>query len=75
MVIFGGFFQAATLPVISAATIYLRYRRTDTRLAPSRLSDTCLWLAVLSISVVAGYAIWDWAAHQLWPAVSDHLSD
>jgi len=71
MVIFGGFFQAATLPVISAATVYLRYRRTDRRLAPSLLSDLLLWLALISISVVAAYAIWDWAAHQLVPALTE----
>ncbi len=71
MVVFGGFFQAATLPVISAATIYLRYRRTDARLAPSRLSDLFLWFAFLSISLVAGWAIWDWASVQFLPALSD----
>jgi len=71
MVVFGGFFQAATLPVISAATVYLRYRRTDPRLAPSRLSDCLLWLAFISISVVAAYAIWDWGERQLWPALTE----
>lgn len=74
MVVFGGFFQAATLPVISAATIYLRYRRTDRRLAPSRWSDCCLWTAFLSISVVAGYAIWDWWGTTFWPAVYSTIS-
>ena len=29
MVILGGFVQAATLPIIAGATLYLRYRRTD----------------------------------------------
>ena len=71
MVIFGGFFQAATLPVISAAAVYLRYRRTDRRIAPSMLSDVCLWLAFLSITIVAGYAIRDWGLTQLWPAVRE----
>jgi Mn2+/Fe2+ NRAMP family transporter len=61
MVIFGGFFQAATLPVISGATVYLRYRRTDKRLAPSWISDFLLWFALITISIVAGYAIRDWA--------------
>jgi len=70
LVIFGGFFQAATIPVISAAAVYMRYRRTDPRLSPSVLSDACLWFALISISVVSAYALWDWALHQLWPAVS-----
>lgn len=70
MVVFGGFFQAATLPVIAAATVYMRYRRTDPRIAPSKLSDLCLWLAFVSITVVAAYAIRDWGLTELWPAVS-----
>ncbi len=67
MVVFGGFFQAATLPVISAAAVYLRYRRTDPRLAPSLLSDAFLWIALITITLVASYAIWDWGVHQLLP--------
>jgi Mn2+/Fe2+ NRAMP family transporter len=59
MVMIGGLAQAMTLPVISTATLYLRYRRTDPRLAPSRLSDVCLWFAVISISSVAIYAAVD----------------
>ena len=69
MVIIGGFMQAATLPLISAAAVYLRYRRTDPRLAPSRVSDICLWLAFVSITAVAAYAIPAWAISDLWPAV------
>jgi hypothetical protein len=69
MVIIGGFFQAATLPVISGAAVYLRYRRTDRRLAPSLASDVCLWLAFITISAVALYAIPYWVAHDFWPAL------
>jgi hypothetical protein len=61
--------QAATLPLISAAAVYLRYRRTDPRLIPSRVSDVCLWLAFASITAVAAYAIPAWAISDLWPAV------
>jgi manganese transport protein len=57
MTVLGGFAQAATLPVISGAAIFLRYRRLDQRLAPSRISDIFLWLAFLSITLVACYAI------------------
>ncbi len=53
MVTFGGIAQGLTLPVISGATLYLRYRRTDRRIAPSWISDLFLWIAVLSISMVA----------------------
>jgi manganese transport protein len=75
MVILGGFVQAATLPVISGAAVYLRYRRTDPRLAPSRLSDACLWFAFLAISVVALYAIPHWAINELWPAIGHPLAE
>jgi manganese transport protein len=65
LVIVGGFAQAATLPLICGATLYLRYRRTDPRLAPSKLWDALLIVASLSISLVAVYAIWV-AIGQLW---------
>jgi Mn2+/Fe2+ NRAMP family transporter len=65
MVVFGGFVQAATLPVISGAALYLRYRRTDPRLAPSPVSDFFLWFAIITICLVAGYAIYFWAQNDL----------
>jgi Mn2+/Fe2+ NRAMP family transporter len=57
MVVFGAFAQGATLPVITAATIYLRFRRTDPRLAPSLIMDGCLWLAFFAISGGAIYSV------------------
>lgn len=63
MVQFGALAQAATLPIISGVTVYFRYRRTDRRLAPSKLSDACLWLAFVSISVVACYAMYETLGH------------
>jgi manganese transport protein len=59
LVQFGAVVQAATLPIISCATLYLRYRRLDKRLAPSPISDALLLFAVVSITVVAAYALWD----------------
>jgi len=61
MVVLGGFVQAATLPIIAGATLYLRYRRTDPRLRPSLFSDACVWFAFVSITVVAVYALTQWA--------------
>lgn len=69
MVRIGGYAQAVTLPVISGAALYLRYFRTDRRLAPSRLSDACLWLAFLLITGVAVFALVS-AAGALWKALS-----
>lgn len=67
MTIAGGFAQGVTLPVIAGATIYLRYRRTDPRLAPSPLADACLWTAFLLLAAFAIYAVWD-AANKLLAA-------
>ena len=59
MVVVGGFGQALTLPMITAATIYFRYRKLDSRLSPAILLDICLWIALLSITIVAGHALKD----------------
>lgn len=56
MVLLGGLAQAVTLPVISGAALYLRYRRTDRRLAPSRATDVCVWVAFLLIFAAAVYS-------------------
>src|SRR6185369_11919786 len=58
MVLIGGIAQASTLPIISCAALYLRYRCTDPRLSPSKLQDVLAWFAAVSISVVAIYFIW-----------------
>ena len=57
MVVVGGFAQAVTLPIISAATIYFRYRKLDERLKPSLFLDVMLWLALVSITIVAAVAV------------------
>lgn len=69
MTILGGFVQAATLPIIAAAAIFLRYRRLDPRLAPSKVSDAFLWLAFLSITAVALYAVPQWLQNDFLPAL------
>ena len=59
MVVVGGFGQALTLPMITAATIYFRYRKLDRRITPPLILDMLLWLAFVSITLVAGYALRD----------------
>jgi hypothetical protein len=61
MVNFGGFAQGITLPVIAGATLYLRYKQTDRRIAPSALSDVFVWVAFVLVTVFAGWAVWDQA--------------
>ena len=74
MVIFGGLAQGITLPVISAATIYLRFRRTDPRLAPSRFVDGCLWLAFFTIAGGAIYSVGRILLNDVWPAMARWFS-
>ena len=59
MVVVGGFGQALTLPIITASTIYFRYRKLDRRLTPPLILDILLWIAFVSITLVAGYALRD----------------
>jgi Mn2+/Fe2+ NRAMP family transporter len=59
MVMVGGIAQACTLPIISGATLVLRYRSADRRLKPSLVFDICLWCAAVSITIVALYAVFD----------------
>jgi manganese transport protein len=69
MVIFGGFFQGISLPVIAAIAVYFRYRKIDQRLAPSRIADLWLWLALISITTVAVYATWERMSNQIIPGI------
>jgi hypothetical protein len=62
MVVIGGFAQALMLPIISASTIYFRYRKLDRRIIPSLILDITLWIAFVSITLVGIYGISD----QIW---------
>lgn len=59
MVITSGFVQALTLPMIAAAAMYFRYKRTDPRLRPGVVWDVFLWLSSLALFATALYGIWD----------------
>ena len=47
------------LPLISGATLYLKQRDPDHRVAASHLSDILTWLAFFAISAVALYSTQD----------------
>ena len=55
----GGIAQAIMLPLITGATIYLRRRDTDPRVAPSLLTDLLIWFALVAISMVTAYYLYD----------------
>ena len=59
LVIIGGFGQALTLPMIAAAAVYMRYRRSDRRLTPGLLWDAFLWLSLLCFFATAFYGVWN----------------
>lgn len=58
MVIVGGMVQALTLPLIGAAAVFLRYRRTDRRLSPGLVWDGFLWLSALGLVVAGACTLW-----------------
>jgi Mn2+/Fe2+ NRAMP family transporter len=59
MVMVGGFAQALTLPMVAAAAIFMRYRQTDARLQPSRITDVLLWLSLAAFVLAAAWGIGD----------------
>jgi hypothetical protein len=57
LVMIGGISQALMLPLIAGATLYLRYRDSDPRVGPKKLSDTFTWLAFAGIAAVAAFTL------------------
>jgi hypothetical protein len=41
------------LPMVGGAALFLRYRRTDRRLAPGLLWDLLLWVSVAALTATA----------------------
>ena len=54
----GGIFFAALAPIIAGNVVYLRYRRTDPRLAPSARTDVLLWICFLAMVGMTGYVLY-----------------
>jgi Mn2+/Fe2+ NRAMP family transporter len=57
LVLAGGVAQALMLPVLGAAALWARHRRTDPALAPSRVWDLFLWLSCFAFIVVASWSL------------------
>ena len=57
MVRLGGIAQAATLPMMAIATLVFRFKKLDPALKPTLVSDILLWIAAISITVVACYSL------------------
>jgi hypothetical protein len=54
----GGYAQGLMLPLIAGATLFLRNRDTDRRVAPIFLTDILVWLAFFAIATVAGFSLY-----------------
>jgi len=51
MILASGTAQAIMLPMLGAAALYFRYRRSDENLRPGRLWDAMLWLSLAGFAV------------------------
>ncbi len=58
LVTVGAVAQAMTLPMIAAAALFLRYRKTDKRLVLPKWHDGLVWLAALCMWSVSLYQLW-----------------
>jgi len=58
MVVAGGIAQAALLPVLGGAALYLHHRRLPPELAPGRWVTAGLWFATLGMAAVTLYSLW-----------------
>ena len=57
MVLAGGLAQAALLPVIGAAAIYLRHRHVPADIQPAFATTVLLWIATFVMAGFAGYYV------------------
>jgi len=55
LILASGVTQAIMLPMLGAATLYYRYRRTDRRIAPGKLWDIMLWASAIGLLVAGGW--------------------
>jgi len=58
MVLAGGAITAAILLLVVVGAVHFRYRRLPSSLKPSPLYDLGFWLSVLSILLLAVFAVW-----------------
>ena len=55
MVVMGGLAQAAMLPIIGLAAVYLRHRHLPAEIAPSPITTAMLWVSTLVMATFAAY--------------------
>ncbi len=57
MIVTCGIAQSIMLPLLGAAALYFRYRRSDPDLRPGRLWDAMLWIAFAAFLVVGAWSV------------------
>ena len=58
LVLLSGLMQAIMLPMLAATALFLRYQRTDSRLAPNPIWDAFLWISSLGMLIAGSWAAW-----------------
>jgi len=58
MVLASGTGQAIMLPMLGAAALYFRYRRSDKDLRPGRVWDTLLWLSFVGFLIIGSWSLY-----------------
>jgi len=76
MIVACGLAQSIMLPLLGAAALYFRYRRSDPALRSGRLWDAMLWIAFIAFLIVGGWSIFTvvvpWIQYVL-SVLSSHL--
>jgi len=57
MILASGTAQAIMLPMLGAAALYFRYKRSDENLRPGRTWDAMLWLSLAGFVIIAGWSL------------------
>ena len=57
MVLASGIGQSIMLPMLGAAALYFRYKRSDAALRPGRIWDKMLWLSFLAFLIAGGWSL------------------
>jgi len=58
LVLISGLMQAVMLPMLAIAALYFRFKRSDPRIAPTRVWDAFLWISALGMGVAGVGAFW-----------------
>jgi hypothetical protein len=69
MVLASGIGQSIMLPMLGAAALYFRYKRSDVALRPSRIWDKMLWLSFLAFLIAGCWSLLS-ALYEIYKSLS-----